>query len=69
VLRALGLNTYDVLRHDRVLLTRGGLEAVHLRLATSDGAAAAPEPEPGPAPAEPKKPARSRRRKAGEAGA
>lgn len=32
VVRAEGLNVYDVLRFDRLLLTRGALEAVQLRL-------------------------------------
>lgn len=32
VLRAVGLNTYDVLRHERVLMTRAALDAVHARL-------------------------------------
>ncbi len=32
VLRAEGLNTYDVLRHRRLLLTRDALEAIHARL-------------------------------------
>ncbi len=34
VLRAEGLNVYDVLRHPRLLLTRAGLEAVQRRLGT-----------------------------------
>jgi len=38
VLRAEGLNTYDVLRHKRLVLTRGAVDALHARLA---GAAAA----------------------------
>jgi large subunit ribosomal protein L4 len=33
VLRAEGLNTYDVLRHKRLLLTRGAVDALHARLA------------------------------------
>jgi large subunit ribosomal protein L4 len=32
VLRAEGLNTYDVLRHARLLLTRGAVDAIHARL-------------------------------------
>jgi large subunit ribosomal protein L4 len=39
VLRAEGLNTYDVLRHKRLLVTRDALDAIHARL----GAAAAQE--------------------------
>lgn len=38
VLRAEGLNTYDVLRHKRLLLTRGAVEALHARLADKAGA-------------------------------
>jgi large subunit ribosomal protein L4 len=33
VLRSEGLNTYDVLRHDRLVVTRGALDAIHARLA------------------------------------
>lgn len=32
VLRAEGLNTYDVLRHERLLVTRDALDAIHARL-------------------------------------
>jgi large subunit ribosomal protein L4 len=32
VLRAEGLNTYDVLRHQRLLVTRDALDAIHARL-------------------------------------
>jgi large subunit ribosomal protein L4 len=32
VLRAEGLNTYDVLRHAKLLLTRGAVDALHARL-------------------------------------
>ncbi len=32
VLRAEGLNTYDVLRHQKLLMTRGAVEAVQARL-------------------------------------
>jgi large subunit ribosomal protein L4 len=32
VLRAEGLNTYDVLRHKRLLVTRDALDAIHARL-------------------------------------
>jgi len=39
VLRAEGLNTYDVLRHKRLLVTRDALDAIHARL----GEAAAQE--------------------------
>ena len=35
VLRAEGLNVYDVLRHDKLVMTRGGLEAVEKRLASA----------------------------------
>jgi large subunit ribosomal protein L4 len=37
-LRAEGLNTYDVLRHKRLLLTRAALDALHARLADKAGA-------------------------------
>jgi len=40
VLRAEGLNTYDVLRHKRLLLTRAALDAVQARLATKASAEA-----------------------------
>ncbi|RIL06249.1 MAG: 50S ribosomal protein L4 [Proteobacteria bacterium] len=33
VLRVEGLNTYDVLRHAKLLLTRGAVDAIHARLA------------------------------------
>jgi large subunit ribosomal protein L4 len=36
VVRAEGLNVYDVLRHARLLLTRGALDAVHRRLGDAD---------------------------------
>lgn len=39
VLRAEGLNTYDVLRHQRLLVTRDALDAIQARL----GAGAAQE--------------------------
>jgi large subunit ribosomal protein L4 len=32
VLRVEGLNTYDVLRHQKLLLTRGAVDAIHARL-------------------------------------
>ena len=32
VLLVAGLNTYDVLRHKKLLLTRGALDAIHARL-------------------------------------
>ena len=38
VLRAEGLNTYDVLRHKRLVLTRGAVDALHARLAGAAGA-------------------------------
>jgi large subunit ribosomal protein L4 len=37
VLRAAGLNVYDVLRHERLLLTRGALSAIHQRLGDARG--------------------------------
>jgi large subunit ribosomal protein L4 len=40
VLRAEGLNTYDVLRHKRLLLTRAALDALHARLADKASAEA-----------------------------
>jgi large subunit ribosomal protein L4 len=39
VIRSEGLNVYDVLRHQSMLVTRGALEALQTRLA---GGAAAP---------------------------
>lgn len=42
VLRAEGLNTYDVLRHRRLLLTHAALEAIHARL--GDGPAEGTQP-------------------------
>jgi large subunit ribosomal protein L4 len=41
VLRAAGLNVYDVLRHERLLLTSGALEAIHRRLGDAPGEASA----------------------------
>jgi large subunit ribosomal protein L4 len=32
VLLVAGLNTYDILRHKKLVLTRGALEAIHARL-------------------------------------
>jgi ribosomal protein L4 len=32
VLLVAGLNTYDILRHKKLVLTRGSLEAIHARL-------------------------------------
>jgi large subunit ribosomal protein L4 len=40
VLRAEGLNTYDVLRHKRLLLTRAAVDALHARLAAKASAEA-----------------------------
>jgi large subunit ribosomal protein L4 len=40
VLRVEGLNTYDVLRHKRLLLTRGAVDALHARLADKASAEA-----------------------------
>ena len=40
VLRAEGLNTYDVLRHKKILLTRGAVDALHARLARKASAEA-----------------------------
>jgi large subunit ribosomal protein L23 len=37
VLRAEGLNTYDVLRHQRLLVTRDALDAIHARLGGGAG--------------------------------
>jgi large subunit ribosomal protein L4 len=37
VVRAEGLNVYDVLRHDKLLVTRGALEAIHVRLREGGG--------------------------------
>ena len=39
VLRVAGLNTYDVLRHDKLLLTRAALDAIHKRLNGSSAVA------------------------------
>jgi large subunit ribosomal protein L4 len=39
VLRAEGLNVYDVLRHDKLVLTRSGLEAVEKRLGEGEAPA------------------------------
>jgi large subunit ribosomal protein L4 len=36
VLLVAGLNTYDVLRHQRLLLTRGALDAIHARLSATE---------------------------------
>jgi large subunit ribosomal protein L4 len=41
VLRAEGLNTYDVLRHQRLLVTRAALDAIHARLGAAPAAAEA----------------------------
>jgi large subunit ribosomal protein L4 len=38
VLRAEGLNVYDVLRHQRLVLTRAALDRVHARLGAAGGA-------------------------------
>jgi len=40
VLRAEGLNVYDVLRHEKLVMTRGGLEAVESRLSAAGEASA-----------------------------
>jgi large subunit ribosomal protein L4 len=40
VLRAEGLNTYDVLRHKRLLVTRSALDAIHARLGDAKAAEA-----------------------------
>lgn len=40
VLRAAGLNTYDVLRHQRLLVTRAALDAIHARLGAASAAEA-----------------------------
>ncbi len=39
VIRAVGLNVYDVLRHDKLLLTRDAVEALSARLDGSEGGA------------------------------
>ena len=36
VLLVAGLNTYDVLRHQKLLLTRGALDAIHARLSATE---------------------------------
>ncbi len=36
VLMVAGLNTYDILRHKKLLLTRGALDAIHARLSTAE---------------------------------
>ena len=36
VLLVAGLNTYDVLRHQRLLLTRGAVDAIHARLSATE---------------------------------
>jgi len=41
VIRSEGLNVYDVLRHQSMLVTRGALEALQSRLAGAAGAGAA----------------------------
>jgi large subunit ribosomal protein L4 len=38
VLRAEGLNTYDVLRHQRLVVTRAALDAIHARLGAAKAA-------------------------------
>jgi large subunit ribosomal protein L4 len=40
VIRAEGLNTYDVLRHKKLLLTRGAVDALHARLGSQSNAEA-----------------------------
>ena len=39
LLPPIGVNTYDVLRHDRLLLTRAAVDALHARLGRGVGAA------------------------------
>jgi large subunit ribosomal protein L4 len=41
VLRVEGLNTYDVLRHPKLLLTRSAVDAIHARLGATARAAEA----------------------------
>jgi len=47
VLRAVGLNTYDVLRHDKLLVTRAALDVIHERLNGARSAATEAEGSPG----------------------
>jgi large subunit ribosomal protein L4 len=46
VLRVVGLNTYDVLRHDKLLVTRAALDAIHARLNGTPDAASEAEESP-----------------------
>jgi hypothetical protein len=67
VLRAEGLNTYDVLRHAHLVVTRSALDAIHARLARGDRPAPpAPEAVAEPAGGKSASPRPRRSRKAAE---